>query len=101
MSKPVSLSVHRNTKLQRARHSASRHLKGAIQKHVKQKQIEGYVLVSWDQYMRATASWHNGNVREIPVNLLGEMAKVTINRTLSQIDMEEFHGLIPPEDEDA
>lgn len=47
MTKPIPLSVHRNTKQQRERHEVRDKLRAAVKEHLRSADYDGFALVSF------------------------------------------------------
>lgn len=73
--KVVNLSVHRNNRDQRRRRAAARDLVSDVRDVTKGKDIDGFVLVTWDGEGTALCSWKRGRMpqRALPDYVRGVM----------------------------
>ena len=83
MKKPVSLSVHRNTKEQRARREAANYLRECAREVSQRLNLTGFLLVAWDKDWNASSRWELGGM---PNEVAGEFAKRAYERSLNKLD---------------
>ena len=97
MIKPVSLSVHRNTRDQRRRHQVSNNLVEFARDMAHRKEIDGFAIVTWDEGLGTNAAWICG---KLPESCVPEFVKVSIQRRTGMNDAHnEIYG--PPPDDTA
>ena len=99
MTRPVNLSVHRNTRDQRRRHETAKDLVIAAKHRARHKNIARYVIITWDEDAATTTGWRcigSG----VHMFVLPEFCKTAIQRTINKDDAHDaIHG--PPEDDTA
>lgn len=62
MTKPVSLTVHRNTREQRRRKDLRDHLMESARRVARRSDLNGFALVGWTDTHGVVASWDVGSV---------------------------------------
>lgn len=88
--KPVNLSVHKNNREQRARkHRRDDMLQSAKRAARDIGEIDGYVVGAWDKDGTAIAKW---DTQRVPGSLVGEMAKRVVERTITNMDVDDRFG---------
>lgn len=95
MSKPISLSAHRNTRDKREMHRVSRSLVADARTLAAEKGVAGYVIVGWNRHGQTSACGDTiGRLSPIPAELVPEFVRQELTRRmLHPIDT------IRPEDE--
>ena len=87
----MDLVVHKNTLEKRRRKEVRQNLINDARVMAKDsclsKDIEGYAIVVWDKGGISDACWMRGS---IPVQLIGEQFKQTMNRKISAMDTKAF-----------
>ena len=87
MSKPVSLTVHRNNADRRRRKETRQYLKDDVAKALRNIEVSGFALVVWNDEHDADAYWHAGN---LPGSVVPEFTVQTIRRRMGMMDTEEI-----------
>lgn len=83
--KPVNLTVHRNTRERKKRHEASNFLVKDAKRASAGKNIDGYVIVTWDKEQAATPCWKCGSV---PQRSLPDFVRGVLQSKFSMDDAE-------------
>lgn len=85
MSKVANLSVHRNTKERRKRRQTSDRLVNSARNATSDKNVSGYVLLSWDEELTCHVDWVQGSV---PQRALPDFARGVLQSKFSMDDSE-------------
>lgn len=98
MTKPISLSIHRNTRDQREMHRVSRALVSDARTLAAAKGVAGYVIVGWNRHGQAIgAEDTTGRLSPIPIELVPEFVRQELSRRM----LHPIDASVPPEPEDA
>ena len=87
MTKPVNLTVHRNTVEKRRRREALDGLESCIRHERKENDIAGFALVTWDKNLLASAMFHSAGTK-LTGALIPEFAKAQLARKIGDLDAE-------------
>ena len=98
MTRPVSLSVHRNNRAQREAKRVRAMLKDDVKELAALPNIAGYAVVAWDAERKSRAKWFTPRVGPVPLAVMPEHVKVTLLRIIGQHDT---HAILEPFDDDG
>ena len=93
--KIASFSVHKNKRDQRRRRETTRCLISDVKSVTERKDIDGFVLVTWDKNTEARCSWSLGGV---PQRALPDFVRGVLQ---SKFSMDDAHSIIWGDDDDA
>ena len=99
MSRPVSLTVHRNNRAQRRAKQIRGMLKDDVKGLAALPNIAGYAVIAWDGQRKTRAEWNTPNGGPISCAVMPEHVKVTLLRLISKHDAGQI--LESPDDESA
>ncbi len=99
MSRPVSLTVHRNNLPQRRAKRIRGMLKDDVKGLAALPNIAGYALVAWDVERKTRADWYTPLGGPISTAAMPEHVKVTLLRLIGKADT--YQILESPDDESA
>ncbi len=99
MSRPVSLSVHRNNRAQREAKRIRRMLKDDMKDLTAMPDIAGYAVVAWDTGRKSRAKWYTPKEGPVSLAVMPEHVKVTLLRIIGKTDTYEI--LDSPDDDGA
>ena len=86
MSRPVSLSVHRNNRAQREAKRIRSALKVDAKTLASWPGLAGYAVVVWDHDRNSKAEWFVPGSGPIPASVMPEHVKITLLRLIAQRD---------------
>lgn len=86
-TRPVNLTVHRNTVEKRRRRRALDDLEACVRHERKANDIAGFALVTWDKNLKASAMFHADGTN-LTGALVPDFAKAQLARKIGDIDAE-------------
>ena len=98
MSRPVSLSVHRNNRAQREAKRIRGMLKDDVKDIAAMPNIAGYAVVAWDAERGYRAGWYTPHDGPMPGSAMPEYVKVSLLRDIVKADT---HQIVAPFDDDG
>ena len=98
MSRPVSLSVHRNNRAQREAKRIRTMLKGDVKEIASMPNIAGYAVVAWDTERGYRADWYTPRDGPMPNSAMPEYVKVSLLRDIVKADT---RRIVEPFDDDG
>lgn len=97
----VRLSVHRNTKQQRATHATRRELISDAKDLGKIVGLAGYAIVAWDRNLKSWSAYKVGRTMTgLPMIALPEFVKGNLGRTMAKQDTADMLNLDGYNDDD-
>lgn len=91
---PINLTVHRNTREQRRCRETTRCLVADVRSATERKDVDGFVLVTWNKDIEASCAWMRG---EVPQRALPDFVRGVLQ---SKFSMDDAHGMIFGRDDD-
>ena len=98
MSRPVSLTVHRNNRAQRRAKRIRSMLKDDVKTIAAMPNIAGYAVVAWDMERGYRANWYTPHDGPMPGSAMPEYVKVSLLRDIVKADT---HLIVEPPDDDG
>ncbi len=94
----VSLSVHRNNRVQREAKRIRSMLKNDVKTIAAMPNIAGYAVVVWDMNRGARVEWYTPHGGVMPGSAMPEYVKVSLMREMVKVDT---RRIVDPFDDDA
>ncbi len=97
MSRPVSLTVHRNNRAQRRAKRTRGMLKDDVKALTALPNIAGYAVVAWDTERATRAQWYTPKDGPVSLAVMPEHVKITLLRLIGKADT---HAILDSPDDD-
>ena len=99
MAKPVSLSVHKNNRVQREAKRIRQLMKDDVKALASMKNIAGYAVVTWDRNRNYLADWYAPLDGPMPGGAMPDYVRVSLLREIIKADTR--HAISPIDDDGA
>ena len=98
MTRPVSLTVHRNNRAQREAKRIRAMLKDDVKKIAAMPNIAGYAVVAWDTERGYRAGWYTPRDGPMPGSAMPDYVRVSLLRDIVKADL---RRIVEPFDDDG